>query len=107
MVSSIEYYDHTDEKFTSGRILVDGKGYRSVSIQLLDDDGKEIATVTPYEDGKFNIPLDWRKNPASLMITGQGLISSTISFHEKKSIKDMKITLYYEEVMLKGNVISR
>lgn len=106
MVSVIEYYDHSDEQFTSGRILVDGKGYRLVTIQLLDDDGKEIANVTPYENGKFNIPLNWIKNPASLFISGEGLISSTVLFHEKKSIRDLKITLYRKEVMMKGEIKS-
>jgi len=107
MVSVVEYYDHSDEKSTNGKILVDGKGYKSVSIQLMDDDGKEIVKVTPYEDGKFNILLDWKKNPASLVVSGQGLITTTILFHEERSIRDLKITLYEEEIMLKGNVISR
>lgn len=107
MVSVIEYYDHADETFTSGKILVDGKGYKMVTILLLDDDGKEIAKVTPYEDGKFKILLNWIKNPASLVISGEGLITATIFLHEKKSIRDMKIPLYREEIMLKGNVKPR
>lgn len=107
LVSAIAYYDHADEPYTSGKISVDGKGYKSVSVQLLDDDGKEIVKVTPYEDGKFKILLNWIKNPASLVITGEGLITSTIYLHEKKSIRDMKITLYREEIMMKGEVKAR
>lgn len=104
LVLAMEYYDHSDEQFTDGTILVDGKGYKFVSIQLLDDGGKEIAKVTPNENGEFNFPLNWVKNPASLYISGEGLIPSTILFHEKKSIRNMKITLYRKEVMLKGDI---
>lgn len=106
LVSAIEYYDHSDERFTDGMILIDGKGYKGVSIQLLDNDGKEITTVTSDENGKFNIPLLWVKNPAFLSISGEGLISSTLLFHEKKSIRNMKITLYRKEAMMKGDVKS-
>ncbi|WP_294671591.1 hypothetical protein [uncultured Fluviicola sp.] len=106
LVSFTEYYDHSDEKFVSGTILVDGKGYNLVTIQLLDNNGKEITKVIPSENGKFTIPLDWIKNPASLYIIGEGLISSTILFQEEKSIHDLKITLYQKEVMLKGDIRS-
>lgn len=104
LVSFTEYYDHSDEKFVSGAIFVAGKGYNLVTIQLLDNNGKEIAKVIPSENGKFTIPLDWIKNPASLYISGEGLISSTILFQEEKSIRDLKITLYQKEVMLKGDI---
>lgn len=109
MVSVREFYDHTDEKFTGGRILLDGKGYDLVTIQLMDVSGSVISTTSPDKDGKFKIPLDWSKSkdPVSLVISGQGLISHTLYFDQKESIKDMKITLYNEEIMLKGNVISR
>lgn len=109
MVSAIEYYDHSDEKFTSGIILIDGKGYDLVNIQLMDVSGSVISTTSPDKDGKFKIPLDWSKSndPVSLVINGQGLISHTLYFDQKESIKDMKIALYNEEIMLKGNVISR
>lgn len=106
LVTVIEYYDHSDESFTSGRILVDGKGFDRVTIQLLDDDEQEITAVTPYKDGKFKIPLNWIKHPASLRITGEGLTTSDFYFRTQKSIKDVKITLFREEVMLKGNVES-
>ncbi len=106
LVSFTEYYDHSDEKFVSGAILVNGKGYGAVTVQLMDENGKEIAKVIPSENGKFMIPLDWIKKPASLYISGRGLISSTILFHEEKSIRDLKITLYQKEVMLKGDVKS-
>ncbi len=109
MVSVIEFYDHTDEKFTSGTILIDGKAYDLVTIQLMNVSGNVIATASPDKDGKFKIPLDWSKSkePVSLMISGPGLISHTVYFNEQESIKNMKITLYKEEIMLKGNVISR
>lgn len=109
MVSAIEYYDHTDEKFTSGTILVDGKGHGAATIQLIDVSGSVISTTSPDKDGRFKIPVDWSKSkdPVSLMISGPGLISHTLYFDEEESIKELKITLYKEEIMLKGNVISR
>ena len=109
MVSAIEYYDHSDERFTSGTILVNGKGYGFVTIQLMDISGNEISKMSPDKDGRFTIPVDWSKSkePFSLLISGSGLISHILHFHEEESIKDLKITLYYEEIMLKGNVISR
>jgi hypothetical protein len=108
MVSMIEYYDHSDEKFMSGTILVNGKGHGLVTIQLMNVDGNELLKTSPDKDGGFKIPVDWSKSkdPYSLLISGPGLISHSLFFHEKESIKNMKITLY-EEVMLKGNVISR
>lgn len=106
MVSMIEYYDHSDEKFVSGTISVDGKAYGLVNIQLMDEAGNEILkTFAEDQNGKFKIPLDWSKKPASLFVSGPGLISSTIVLSDKKSIQNLKITLYQEEIMLKGNVI--
>lgn len=104
MVSMIEYYDHSDEKFAGGTILVNGKGYRSVVIQLLDESGNELLKIAPAQNGKFKIPLDWNKKPASIFVSGTGLISSTVFFTEKASIKDLHIVLYEEEMLLKGNV---
>ncbi len=108
MVSSIEYFDHSDEKFVSGTILVNGKGYGMVTIELIDVAGKVLLRTNSDKDGRFKIPVDWSKSkdPYSLLISGPGLISHSLFFHEKESVKDMKITLY-EEVMLKGNVRSR
>ncbi|MDF3027612.1 MAG: hypothetical protein K0S23_1919 [Fluviicola sp.] len=108
MVSMIEYYDHSDEKFVSGTILVNGKGYGMVTIELIDVAGKVLLRTSPDKEGGFKVPVDWSKSedPHSLLISGPGLISHSLFFHEKESIKDMKITLY-EEIMLKGNVISR
>lgn len=108
MVSMVEYYDHSDEKFASGTILVDGRKYGLVTIQLLNVSGNVISTVTPDKDGRFSIPVDWSKSedPQSLFISGEGLISRSIVFHEMESIQDMKITLFRKEVMLKGNIKS-
>ncbi len=107
LVSAIEYYDHSDEKFTSGTILVDGKGYGAVTIQLLDAEGNELLKMISEKDGKFKIPLDWSKSkdPFSLMISAPGLISSTLFLSEKESINDLKITLYREGIMTKGYII--
>ncbi|WP_343637249.1 hypothetical protein [Fluviicola sp.] len=106
MVVRTEYYDHKDEKFTEGIILVDGKGFDRVTIQLLDVDGKEITSLVPSKDGKFRIPLNWAKNPASLRVNGEGLITSELYFYQQESLKGLKIRLFREELMLKGNVES-
>lgn len=106
LVSMTEYYDHSDEKFISGTILVYGKDNGIVIIQLMDEAGNEILkTFAEWQNGKFKIPLDWSKKPVSLSVSAPGLISSTLILSEKESIQDLKITLYKEEIMLKGNVI--
>jgi len=108
LVSRIEYYDHSGEKFASGIILVDGRISQLVTtIQLMDASGNEILKLTPDKDGKFKIPLDWSKNPESLFVSGPDLISSTVLFGEKESLQDLKINLYSEEIMLKGNIKPR
>jgi hypothetical protein len=107
MVSMREYYDHSDEKFADGTVLVNGKGYSQVIIQLMDEAGNEILKMSPEQNGKFKIPLDWSKKPASIFVSGAGLISSTILFTERESIKNLSVVLFKEELMLKGNVISR
>ncbi len=107
LVSAIEYYDHSDEKFATGTILVDGKGYGLVNIQLMDESGNEILKTIPEKDGKFKVPLDWNKKPISLFVSGPGLISSTVVLSDKESIHNLKITLYSEEIMLKGNIKAR
>lgn len=108
LVSFIEYYDHSDEKFVSGTILVDGREYGLVTIQLLNVSGNVISAMTPDKDGRFSIPVDWSKSedPQSLFISGAGLISHSIVFHEMESVQDMKITLFRKEVMLKGDIKS-
>lgn len=109
LVRAIEYYDHSDEKFASGIVLIDGRINNNLltTIQLRDASGNEILKMTPEKDGKFKIPLDWSKNPASLFVSGPGLISSTVIFGEKESIQDLKMNLYSEEIMLKGNIKAR
>lgn len=107
MVSAIEYYDHTDEKFSGGVISVDGGRYDLITIQLKNSEGNEIYRTAPDKEGKFKIPLDWSKNPHSITVGGPGLVSTIRVLSDYESIRNFEITLYVEEIMLKGNVISR
>ena len=95
MVSYREFYDHSDERFTSGAVSVDGKGYGFTTIQLMDMNGNELFKTSPEKDGKFKILLDWSKNPSYLLISGSGLVTRGFFFKDQKSIKDQKIILFY------------
>ncbi len=107
MVSSIEYFDHSDEKFVSGTIIVPGNQFELVTIQLMDNESKEILKTVLGKDGTFKIPLNWHKNPVSILVSGPGFLSAARYFSNEESIVDLKITLFHEEIMIKGNVISR
>jgi hypothetical protein len=106
MVSSIEYYDHSDEKFVSGTIVVPGNHFELITVQLINDESQEISKMTLSKEGKFIMPLYWSKKPVSIVIGGPGFITEQRYFSHEESIKDMKIKLH-EEILLKGNVISR
>lgn len=107
MVSMIEYYDHSDEKFVSGSIIVPGNQFELIIIQLMNEEAKEISKIALNKNGTFKMPLDWSKNPASILVSGPGFVSATRYLSSEESITDLKITLFQEEIMIKGNVISR
>jgi hypothetical protein len=104
LVSAIEYYDHRDEKFTSGTILVDGIARAAVKVQLLDADGNQLSKAVSDEKERFNIPLDWTKNPFSIYFSGPGVISSERKLYEYESITNFEILLLNEETLILGKV---
>lgn len=106
LVSMIEYYDHSDEKFVSGSMIVPGNRFELIIVQLMDEESKEISKIVLDKNGKFKIPLDWSKNPASILVSGPGFVSAARYFNSEESITDLKITLFKEEIMIKGNVKS-
>lgn len=104
MVSVIEYYDHTDERFTAGVIKIDGKVRAGVKVQLLDAEGTKISETFSDEKGLFRIPLDWKKQPFSIYFSGPGIISSERKLSEYESIRNLEIHLLNEETMILGKI---
>lgn len=62
----------------------------------MDAAGNELLKMTPEKNGRFRIPVDWSKNPSYLLISGWGLVTRGFFLNDQKSIKDMKITLFYK-----------
>lgn len=104
MVSVIERYDHTNERFTSGVLLLHGEPYKFVKVILMDEQGKEIAASLVDSNGKFRILLDWSKKPYKLMIDGPGLRPDVYFLDYYKSITNWEITVREEEPIYMGFV---
>jgi len=96
-------YDHSDESFASGRIKLESKEYDSVKISLMDGNSVELVSMKPDKNGIFNIPLDWKKNPASVRVNVPGYTSQTIYFNNHKSLNNLTFNLV-ERRMIKGKV---
>jgi len=104
LVSTIIYYDHSDERFTAGVIQVDGQVRGAVKVQLLDAEGNKISETLSDEKGVFKIPLDWKTKPFSIYFSGPGVISSERRLSEYESIKHFEIDLLNEEVLILGKI---
>jgi hypothetical protein len=104
LISQVAYYDHSDEKYVGGKITAPGDRYEFIVIQLMNMEGKEILKITPNKDGTFKIPLDWSKDPFSILVSGLDLTSINRYFLNEESISDLEITLY-EEMMIQGKII--
>lgn len=102
MVSYREFYDHSDEKFVGGKISVPGNRFEQITIQLMNNESKEISKTVLSKNGTFKIPLDWSKNPFSIRISGSGFVSEECYFSNEESITRMKIEL--AEIMMKGDI---
>jgi hypothetical protein len=100
----MEYYDHSDEKFVGGKISVSGNRFEQITIQLMNTESREISKVSLSKNGTFKIPLDWSKNPYSIVVSGPGFLSEERYFFKQESITNFKITL--SEIMIKGNIKS-
>ena len=107
MVVVREYYDHSDEKFASGTVSVNGKGYGAVTIQLMSESEKVIVQVMTDENGKFQILLDWNEKPSYLLVSGAGIFSEEYFLSTSESITDLKIRAYRNEPLILGFVKSR
>jgi len=107
MVSVIEYYDHTDERFTSGTVLADGKPFRFATVQLMSANEQVITQAVTDENGKFQILLDWNQKPSHLLVSGPVILTEGYFLSTSESITNMKITTYRHEPLILGFVKSR
>lgn len=98
-------YDHSNEKFVSGKIKLDGAHTEDVRITLINGSSVELASVKVSKDGTFKIPLDWAKNPASIRVSASGYRSETIYFSNHQSLSNLTVKLY-ERPMKMGKVVS-
>lgn len=97
-------YDHSNEKFVSGKIKLDGEHSGSIKITLVDGSSVELSSVTASKNNTFKIPLDWAKNPAAIRISAPGYGSETIYFSNHQSLGNLTVTLH-ERPMIKGKVV--
>lgn len=97
-------YDHRDEAFVSGKVELKGEKAGVIQIRLMDGNSNELAVIETDKKGVFRIPLDWKKNPASIRIFASGYSGQTVYFENHESLKDLTITLY-ERPMKMGKVM--
>ncbi|TSJ41546.1 hypothetical protein [Fluviicola chungangensis] len=97
-------YDHSNEKFVSGKIKLDGGHSGIIKITLVDGSSVELLSVTASKNNTFKIPLDWSKNPASIRISAPGYGSETIYFSNHQALGNLTVTLH-ERPMIKGKVV--
>lgn len=97
------FYDHTNESFVSGKVKLDGKSSGAIRITLMDGSSKELSSIEASKNGTFRIPLDWKKNPASIRVSAPGFASQTVYFNKHQSLGHLTVTLH-EQRMKMGKV---
>lgn len=98
-------YDHSNEKFVSGKVKLNGKRVSEIKVTLVNGGSVELAAIEIPKNGVFKIPLDWTKNPASIRISATGYSSQTIYFNNHQSLGNLTVTLH-ERPMKMGKVVS-
>lgn len=96
-------YDHSSEKFVSGKVKLDGKKVSEIKVTLVDGSSVELAAIEVSKNGTFKIPLDWAKNPASIRVSASGYSSQIIYFDNHQSLGSLTVTLH-ERPMKMGKV---
>lgn len=98
-------YDHSNEKFVSGKVKLNGKRVSEIKVTLVNGGSVELAAIEIPKNGVFKIPLDWTKNPASIRVNATGYSSQTIYFNNHQSLGNLTVTLH-ERPMKMGKVVS-
>ncbi len=99
-------YDHSNEKFVSGKIKLDGAHVEDIRIALMNGNSVELSSVKVSKNGTFKIPLDWTKNPASIRVSAPDYSSETIYFSNHQSLSNLTVTLHKKRPMKMGKVVS-
>ncbi len=99
------FYDHSNEKFVSGKIKLNGAHAEDVKIALMNGNSVELSSVKVSKNGTFKIPLDWAKNPASIRVSAPGYEQQTVYFSNHQSLSNLTVTLYERRVKM-GKVVS-
>lgn len=98
-------YDHSNEKFVSGKVKLDGKRVSEIKVALVNGSSVELSTIEVPKNGIFKIPLDWTKNPASIRVSASGYGTETVYFSNHQSLSNLSVTLN-ERPMKMGKVVS-
>ena len=98
-------YDHSNEKFVSGKVKLNGKTVSEIKVTLVAGNSVELSAIEIPKNGVFKIPLDWTKNPASIRISASGYQTETVYFSNHRSLRDLTVTLD-ERPMKMGKVVS-
>ena len=96
-------YDHSNEKFVSGKVKLNGKRVSEIRVALVNGSSVELSAIEVSKDGTFRIPLDWTMNPASIRVSASGYSSQIIYFENHQSLANLKVTLH-ERPMKMGKV---
>ncbi len=96
-------YDHSNEKFVSGKVKLNGKRVSEIKVALVDGSSVELSAIEVSKDGTFKIPLDWTNSPASIRVSASGYSSQIIYFENHQSLGNLKVTLH-ERPMKMGKV---
>ena len=98
-------YDHSNEKFVSGKIKLNGAPVEDIRVALMNGSSVELSSVKVSKNGTFKIPLDWTKNPASIRVSAPDYRTETIYFSNHQSLSNLTVALY-ERPMKMGKVVS-
>ncbi len=106
IVGTIAYrpIDHSKEKVAKGKIRIQSDSFEGISIQLKNTKGRVLQTVKPDSNGNFEFVLDWKKNPASIEVSGSEYNTETRYFESMNTLSDIQIEME-EAGMMIGRVI--
>lgn len=99
-------YDHTGEKRMSGMVSggEDEPKVTKVQMTILTSDNIEIGKGFSKDDGSFQLDLDWKKKPYSVVFSKDGYTKRTVVLESEPSLQELNIEMYNNKLFIQGDI---
>lgn len=99
-------YDHSKETEVTGTVfsLESGRPISGASVRLMNEEGKELEYLSAQDDGKFALPLNWKKKPTRVVVNAPGYERYEFVIQTQPTVTGMEIGLEKASMMIRGKV---